>query len=215
VNRGSIGFSLTLLLILIASIILVVGTHRLMKPYLCISDSMDPIIKAGDHVLANSWIYKYDSIKRGDIIVVKHPSKPDKTLIKRIIGLSGESLQIVDHHLYINGVIFESKTIPFRRQYTNFSESDYGRLGQLIEIPENHYYLAGDNSRQSSDSRIWGTVPRKTILGKVSYKLADVPKNPQTWKERFKAAYAYPAAVWEATLKDLKRLLPPQAPSHS
>jgi len=102
--------------------------------------------------------------QRGDVIVFIYPGDPSRDFIKRLIGLGGETIEIKEGDIYVNDIIVED---PFLKDVYYYNRGDYGREGQKITIPENHYYVLGDNSGSSSDSRFWGFVPEENVIGRA------------------------------------------------
>jgi signal peptidase I len=130
------------------------------------SASMDPTLKVHDRILVNKLSYHLHPIHRGDIVVFKRfPGMPIadgeiKDLVKRVIGLPGETIQSTpDGHIEINGQILNEPYLPPGTQ-----------LGPPIPkqtIPAHAYFVMGDNRTDSSDSRFFGPVPRKYIVGRA------------------------------------------------
>jgi len=123
--------------------------------------SMENTIMAGTRMLGSRLTYLFDEPKRGDIIIFKYPDDPSETYVKRIIGLPGETVEIKDGVTYVDGTVIEE---PYLKE-TPFDE-DWGPY----EVPEESYFVMGDNRNNSKDSRYWSTthyVPRKNILGKA------------------------------------------------
>jgi len=146
------------------------------NPYRIPSSSMEPTLhcaKPGlgceahysDRVLACRFCYHFWSPKRGDIVVFKTPKLAEAkcgaggTFVKRLIGLPGEVWDEKNGYVYINGK-------RLNEPYIQPSERDDRTMGP-IKIPKGQYFMMGDNRASSCDSRSWGTVPRKNLIGKV------------------------------------------------
>src|SRR6266508_335269 len=146
--------------------------------------SMEDNLKVGDHIIVNKFIYGPASNawkrvlplrdpKRGDIIVFRYPLQPDTDFVKRVIGMPGDTVEIRDKKVSVNGkqlvepyVIHEDSTVyplqpalpePYR------SRDQFGPF----TVPAGQYFAMGDNRDRSSDSRYWGTVPRGMIKGRA------------------------------------------------
>ncbi|MCD6220901.1 signal peptidase I [bacterium] len=122
------------------------------KFYEVISRSMEPTLTAGDKVIA----IKPENLKRKDIVVIKDPEGKGDILTKRIIGLPGEKIVVKKGNVYINNVKISEPYIKEKPLYVLEKK-----------IPENHYFLLGDNRNDSEDSSVWGPVEKKLIIGKV------------------------------------------------
>lgn len=140
--------------------------------------SMRATLLEGDRILVNKFIYgakipftdlrlpALREPKRGDVIVFIYPKDPKKDFIKRLIALPGETVEIKNGSIYINEV-FNKEPLISNHYYYNRPESAYGKEGQAIKVLEDSYYVLGDNSSSSQDSRYWGFVPKKNVLGKA------------------------------------------------
>jgi len=132
--------------------------------------SMRPTLIEGDRILVNKFIYRFTEPKRGDIIVFKYPEDEEKDFIKRLIASGGETIQIGPKNagnIWIDGELVEDPEIVRKIHYYNRPETLYGEEGAVIEVPEDTYFVLGDNSASSRDSRYWGFVPRKNLVGKA------------------------------------------------
>ncbi|MGI6449355.1 MAG: signal peptidase I [Desulfitobacteriia bacterium] len=121
--------------------------------------SMLPTIQLQDRLIVDRIFYKFDSFQRGDIIVFEAPesAQEDLDLVKRLIGLPGEKVEIKNGKVFINDqALYE----PYIRETPDY---DYGP----VTVPPNSYFMLGDNRRESKDSHIWGFLPKDKILGKV------------------------------------------------
>jgi len=112
----------------------------------------------------NSWLPAVRTPKRGDVIVFIYPEDKKKDFIKRLVGLPGETVEIKGGSIYIND---KPVPEPVFNQIYYYNRGDFGAEGQKIVIPENSYFVLGDNSASSKDSRYWGFVPKANLLGKA------------------------------------------------
>ncbi|MCG6919218.1 MAG: signal peptidase I [Deltaproteobacteria bacterium] len=136
------------------------------------SGSMKPTLLVGDHILVSKFIYgikipltdktiiKLGTPKRGDVVVFKYPLDTRKDYIKRVIGLPGDRVELVNKKLFINGRVTDDP---------HASYSVYGNLRNFgpVTVPANHLFVMGDNRDESSDSRVWGFVPLPYLKGKA------------------------------------------------
>lgn len=129
--------------------------------------SMRPTLIEGDRLLVNKFIYRFRKPERGDIIVFRFPKERKKDYIKRLIAAGGETAEIKGGNIYIDGEIVED---PFIIRSINYSNKEpYGGIGRKIKVPEDNFYVLGDNSGSSKDSRYWGFVPRKNVVGRAFF----------------------------------------------
>lgn len=126
--------------------------------------SMEPTLIIGDKLFVNKFIFRFKQPQRGDVVVFKSPEDKKKDFIKRLIAKPGETVQIIDGKIFINGKNINEGIIATIYYY---NRGDFGQEGIAIKVPQNCYYLLGDNSASSRDSRYWGFVPRKFIIGKA------------------------------------------------
>ncbi len=159
-------------------------TTFVVHPMTVPTPSMDPTIKVGDRLLIDKFTYRnwltsplpgtaFREVKRGDVVVFKFPEKPEVLYVKRAIGLPGETLQIIDKVVYINGTALVEpykhhidKRIFHSRSGNQFSfESRRDNFGP-IKIPDDSYFMMGDNRDDSADSRYFGFLPRDLIVGR-------------------------------------------------
>ncbi len=178
----------------VSIILLFWATTTLAQPYIIPSGSMEKSLLVGDHVLVDKLVYSppgpltryllpYHDVRRGDIIVFRWPPDISQNYVKRVIGVPGDRLRIVDKRLWLNGrevdepyVIHKSgASVPYRDYFPaepSGEVTDGGRLmlerhvagGELV-VPPGMYFALGDNRDESLDSRYWGLVPRENILG--------------------------------------------------
>jgi signal peptidase I len=148
--------------------ILIVGF--VVQPVRVEGQSMMPKLHDQDRIFVNKFIYPLREwigdempIKRGDIVVLLYPDDPSKSYIKRVVGLPGEDVNIENGKLYINGVQVEEPYLD-----SEYLSSD--TMPGATKVKDHHYFVLGDNRRNSSDSRYWGLVPEKYIYGKAIFR---------------------------------------------
>lgn len=127
------------------------------------SSSMYPTLKIGDRIFVNRFVYKLSKPKCGDIAVFIYPADNKRDFIKRVIGLPGETMEIINGHILVNGKFVKSPSFIPNNIY--YSTGKYG--SRKIHVPENSYFVLGDNSGNSKDSRYWGFVPSENLKGKA------------------------------------------------
>ena len=153
----------------IALILFVVIVVMVLQNYIIVnaripSGSMETTIMTGDRVFGNRLAYRDETPQRGDIVIFKYPDNENELFIKRVIGLPGEKIQIIDGLVYIN----DSKE-PLEEPYlTVVPVGSYGPY----EVPEGHYFMLGDNRNASKDSRLWNNpyVAENKILAKAVFR---------------------------------------------
>jgi signal peptidase I len=123
--------------------------------------SMAPTLTDQEHLFINKFIYHFEPIERGDVVVFWYPLDPSKSFIKRVVGLPGETVAIRAGHVYVDGrEIREPYVLP---RYV--SDGTY----PPIVVPKGEYYVMGDHRDDSYDSRVFGPVPRRYIYGKAVF----------------------------------------------
>ena len=153
--------------IIIAFILAMIIRTFVVQSFKIPSGSMRPTLLERDRIFVNKFIYRFKHPERGDIIVFKYPEDKKKDFVKRLIALPGETIEIRDGDIYINDTACEKPEIIKEIYYYN--RGDYGQPGQVIRVPADSYYALGDNSASSRDSRYWGFVPKKNLLGKAIF----------------------------------------------
>ena len=130
--------------------------------------SMAPTLQDQDRLIVNKLVYRLAPPRRGDIVMLYYPINPDKSFVKRVIAEEGDTVRIVDGRVYVHDVPLNDDFVPpeFR------SHEDYGPQ----VIPEGYYFVMGDHRNNSSDSRHWGMVPKKYIIGKVQLRWWPLPQ---------------------------------------
>ena len=121
--------------------------------------SMAPTLQDQDRLIVNKLAYRLHDPQVGDIVMLYYPLKPEKSFVKRVIAEEGDNVRIVDGRVYRNEVPLDDSFVP--PEYR--SHDDWGPQ----VVPEGYYFVMGDHRNNSSDSRHWGFVPKKYIIGKV------------------------------------------------
>ena len=129
--------------------------------------SMAPTLADQDRLIVNKLAYRLAAPQRGDIVMLYYPLNPDKSFVKRVIAEEGNTVRVVDGRVYVNDVPVRDEFVP--PEYR--SHDDWGPQ----VIPEGYYFVMGDHRNNSSDSRHWGFVPKKYIIGKVQLRWWPVP----------------------------------------
>lgn len=130
------------------------------QPYIIPSGSMIPTIEISERVLANKFIYRFESPKRGDIVVFDDPTKTVPTLIKRVIATEGETVDLIDGKVYVDGVALDEP-------YTYGKPSEPAAVPMPFTVPAGHIWVMGDNRTNSADSRVFGAVPLSSVDGRA------------------------------------------------
>jgi signal peptidase I len=129
--------------------------------------SMAPTLADQDRLIVNKFAYRISAPRKGDIVMLYYPINPDKSFVKRVIAEEGDTVRIVDGRVYVNDVPMDDSFVP--PEYR--SHDDFGP--QVIQ--EGYYFVMGDHRNNSSDSRHWGLVPKKYIIGKVQLRWWPLP----------------------------------------
>jgi signal peptidase I len=121
--------------------------------------SMAPTLADQDRLIVNKLAYRIGQPQIGDIVMLYYPLNPEKSFVKRVIAEEGDQIRIVDGKVYRNDVLINDEYVPSEYR----SHDDYGPN----VVPQGYYFVMGDHRNNSSDSRHWGFVPKKYIIGKV------------------------------------------------
>jgi signal peptidase I len=176
-------------------LVLMFGTTTVLQAFVVPTGSMEGTMLVGDHLFVDRLAYSpsgpvskfllpYQDVKRGDIIVFRYPLDVRENYVKRVIGIPGDRIRLVEKAVYLNGKPVEEPykvLIPGHRSayLENFPQAPdilipergldmlrrHVANGELV-VPPGHYFAMGDNRDNSADSRYWGLVPRENIIGK-------------------------------------------------
>lgn len=151
--------------VIISALIVVPIRYFLIQPFFVGGASMQPQFSNGEYLIIDEIGYRNNPPRRGDVIVFRYPKDPAQFYIKRIIGLPGETIRIKD-----NKVLIFNEESPWGLQ---LEESFYLRQGEItrgdidVKLGDSEYFVLGDNRQASSDSRVFGSVDKKFIIGRV------------------------------------------------
>lgn len=121
--------------------------------------SMEPTLEDRDRLIVNKLVYEIGDPRPGDIVMLYYPVNPEKMFVKRVIAQEGDSVRIVDGRVFVNDVPFPDDYVPEELR----GHDDWGPS----VVQQGYYFVMGDHRNNSSDSRNWGPVPKKYIVGKV------------------------------------------------
>jgi len=154
-------------IVTISLIIIIPIRHFLIQPFYVKGASMEPNFHDHEYLIIDELSYQFNEPSRGEIIVFRYPRNPQDFFIKRIIGLPGEKVQILD------GVVFvynaeNPNGIALEEPYLSPNTKTYGAYdSDIVTLGKDEYYVLGDNRNASKDSRSFGSVNRSFIIGKV------------------------------------------------
>ena len=176
-------------------IILIFATGTIAQPFVIPTSSMEDNLLVGDHLIVDRMAYApagkltghllpYDPVRRGDIIVFRYPLNIKEDYVKRVIGVAGDRIRLVNKQVYLNGQELNEPYKVHKTSYVNAYRDNFpatpdvnlppSALDMLehhvvngeVVVPPGHYFAMGDNRDNSADSRYWGFVPRENIKGK-------------------------------------------------
>lgn len=143
--------------LLLALIIFVGVKEFVLQNFRVEGQSMEPNFHTGQYLIVDKISYRLRPIERGDVIVFVPPKDASRDFIKRVIALPGERVEIRQGHVLINGKLLQEPYINVSWNYT---------MAAMV-VGDNEYFVLGDNRNNSSDSRMWGLLPKKNIVGKA------------------------------------------------
>ena len=140
-------------------------------PYIVSGASMEHTYENHDYLIIDRITYDISNPQRGDIVVFGLPQEPSRDLIKRVIGLPGETIELSGHGPTVT-IINSEPPKGFTLDESYLTEANLGGTTNMkVTLGENQYFVLGDNRKVSADSRLWGTLPRKDIVGRVLVRL--------------------------------------------
>jgi signal peptidase I len=193
-SAAGLGLAVSLQSLLGTVVIAVFVITFIVQAFQIPSPSMENTLLVGDYLLVNKlcyggglgdWLMPYGRVRRGDIVVFHYPVNPSQHFVKRVIGVPGDRLRMINKQVFVNGVALAEPYAHFTRPLNDMFSDSFPRLdvsagetpewwlqlrklvedGQLI-VPQGHYFVMGDNRDDSYDSRYWGFVPQENIIGR-------------------------------------------------
>lgn len=164
-------FTELLKFVVIAAVIVLPVRLFVAQPFIVSGESMSPTFENGEYLIVDELTYRLDAPKRGDVVIFRYPRNPSEFFIKRIIGLPGETVHIE------GGVVSVTQTDgttvaldePYVKNLGNGRDATY-------EVDQQSYFVMGDNRPESSDSRVWGLMPRENLIGRAIVRLLPLPQ---------------------------------------
>lgn len=168
--------------ILIAVVLALFARTFVVQAFKIPTGSMEPNLLIGDHLLVNKFVFapslsRLESallpnrdIRRGDIIVFKYPEEPERDFIKRVIGLPGETIELRNKKVYVNGAAIDEPYAHFLFPASPEGQAKPWDLRETygpVTVPSDQLFMMGDNRDNSQDSRFWGFLPRSFVKGRA------------------------------------------------
>jgi signal peptidase I len=164
-------FTELLKFVVVAAVIVLPVRLFVAQPFIVSGESMSPTFENGQYLIVDELTYRLSPPKRGDVVIFRYPRNPSEFFIKRIIGLPGETVVVADGKVEIkeaSGAIVPLDE-PYVKNLGNGRDATY-------EVSADNYFVMGDNRPESSDSRIWGLMPSKNLIGRAIVRLLPVPE---------------------------------------
>ncbi|HQM24688.1 MAG TPA: signal peptidase I [Candidatus Pacearchaeota archaeon] len=171
-EKGVISFIIEWTKLFLLALAIVIPIRVLLfQPFVVSGASMDPNFHNADYLIIDELSYRLREPERQEVIVFKYPNNPSLKYIKRVIGLPGEKVEIVNGQVFVTS---GNKTFQLEEPYLSeeTKQTWTNNNNFSVELGQNEYFVMGDNRNFSSDSRIWGPVPKKNIVGRVFIKLS-------------------------------------------
>ena len=143
------GFVREALITVLVALVIFLGLQASIQSSVVLGSSMEPNFETGQRLIVNKIIYRFDDVRHGDVVILHPPSNLSVDYIKRVIALPGETVEIKDGLVYIDGGPLSEPYILYPPHYTM----------KPLEVPQGHCFVLGDNRNSSNDSHIWGPLP--------------------------------------------------------
>ena len=160
VERKKGGFGETVRFIIVSLVIVFGVRYFIAQPFIVSGESMVPTFENGEYLIVDELSYRFREPARDDVIIMRYPLDPKKYFIKRIVGLPGETLAFDGTQITVTSAN-DKNPIVLDEPFIQNQKDTY----LTVLLKENEYFVLGDNRPASSDSRVWGPLPRKDIIG--------------------------------------------------
>ena len=162
-------FTELLKFVVVAAVIVLPVRLFVAQPFIVSGESMSPTFENGQYLIVDELTYRLEAPKRGDVVIFRYPRNPSEFFIKRIIGLPGETVIVKDGQVEIQKTDGTTVTLnePYVKNLGNGRDATY-------TVDQGNYFVMGDNRPESSDSRIWGLMPKQNLIGRAIVRLLPV-----------------------------------------
>lgn len=162
-------FTELLKFVVIAAVIVLPVRLFVAQPFIVSGASMSPTFENGEYLIVDELTYRLEAPQRGDVVIFRYPRNPSEFFIKRIIGLPGETVTIAGGSVTITQADGTTVALdePYVKNLGNGRDATY-------EVSDENYFVMGDNRPESSDSRVWGLMPRENLIGRAAVRLLPV-----------------------------------------
>lgn len=157
--RGTVVFLSAIFLVLLSAIVAVFTIAFVLQNARVEGEAMAPTLATGDRVIVNKFTYQFDDPHVGEIVMLRYPLRPERTFVLRVAAEEGDQVQLRGGQVYRNDVPMEDRFVPVASRARH-------AWGPAV-VPEGYYFVLADNRADALDSRHWGFVPKKYILGRV------------------------------------------------
>jgi signal peptidase I len=151
-------------IVIFAGAIFLVLYLLVMQPHKIDGSSMEPNFHNGEYLLTDKVSYRFNQPKRGDVIIFRAPGNTGEDFIKRIIGLPGDQVELIDGSVYINNEKLKESYLP--ETFVTLS-GEFPKEGDSITVPNSEFFVLGDNRSHSADSRVFGVIEKSRIIGRA------------------------------------------------
>lgn len=152
--------------VVLAVVIVVPIRFFIAQPFVVEGESMHPTFEGGDYLVVDQFTYHFNDPKRGDVVIFRYPGDPSVFYIKRIIGLPGETVNVDRGRTSITKA--DGSTIILNETYVVAEDATYT---VTTNLGDDEFFVMGDNRPRSSDSRVWGALPRHDVVGRAFIRL--------------------------------------------